>query len=453
MAVFAKTLISMVLVGALGFFVVLGFAHFSNNSLLFNVKNDNFLSGGTIFGYQNKYNNSDRGSTVSNGSTVSESIKQNNSLSANMQTESIVTQVNENQFLSSPAETTEKYAAIKNNPEVQKANRIVVKDGANPDVITIGFAGDILFDRQYAIMSSLLSAGGDITRIIEPVLLDKMKRMDVMIVNNEFPYSNRGTPIPDKTYTFRADPEYVKYLGAMGVDGVSIANNHAFDYGEQAFLDTLDTLEAADMPYAGGGRNIGEAARAMTFLVNDRLISILCATQIERLENPDTRGATMDRAGVFRCLDATALCEQVRKYKETSDVVIVFTHWGTESTDVLDFRQTGQAKELMEAGADLVVGAHPHVLQGVDYLGDMPVVYSLGNFAFSSKTLDGAMLEVQIIKGDTKDEIKARFIPTRQAGCQAKLLTAADKDNVINYINSISGYTALDSDGYLQRRS
>ena len=357
------------------------------------------------------------------------------------------------------SQSQSKYSAILNNPEYMHVNKIYPKEAAEVNLIRIGFAGDILFDRSYSVMSSMLSAGGNIERMFSPELLDKMRGLDIMIVNNEFPYSRRGTPIPGKTYTFRADPDYVRYLGEMGVDGVTLANNHAFDYGADALEDTFTTLEGVQMPYAGAGRNIDEASKAMTFLVNDRLVSILCASQIERQDNPNTRGATADRSGVFRCLDATKLCEQISLYKQTSDVVIVFVHWGTESTAVLDWRQIEQAREFEAAGADVVIGAHPHVLQPAGFVNDMPVAYSLGNFVFSSKLLDGALAEVVIdLTGKTsndlvsRSDIKVQIHPTQQNNMKGLLLQGEQRMRVINYINSVSEYSVLDENGIMRQR-
>ena len=116
------------------------------------------------------------------------------------------------------------------------------------------------------------------------------------MINNEFPYSSRGIPTEGKQFTFRARPESASILEEMGVDIVSLANNHAYDYGEDAFLDTLDTLAGIGMPYVGAGRNLEEASKPVYFIAGDIKIAIVSATQIERLDNPDTKGATDDSA-------------------------------------------------------------------------------------------------------------------------------------------------------------
>lgn len=126
------------------------------------------------------------------------------------------------------------------------------------------------------------------------------------MVNNEFTYTKRGSPTPGKTFTFRADPAYASYLIDMGADLVSLANNHSYDYGEVSLTDTLDTLQSIGMPYVGAGRNLEEAVKPVSFIAGDVKIAFLSATQIERVDNPDTKGRRRTRpeysaAGTWIC--------------------------------------------------------------------------------------------------------------------------------------------------------
>lgn len=141
-----------------------------------------------------------------------------------------------------------KYADILRNPEYMKENNIYAKEAAKEECVTIAFAGDILFDPNYAMMATLLRNGGDISNGIAPDLIAEMKAADIMMLNNEFAYSDRGAPLAEKQFTFRAKPSYVSYLHDLGVDIVSLANNHTYDYGEEALLDTLQTLSDAGIP-------------------------------------------------------------------------------------------------------------------------------------------------------------------------------------------------------------
>lgn len=340
------------------------------------------------------------------------------------------------------------YDDVLADPEYMAANNIYARPNKTEGVVTLGFAGDILFDDEYAMMAHLKSSGGSIESAISEALLGQMRDVDIMMVNNEFPYTDRGTPTEGKTFTFRADPSTVSYLGDMGVDIVSLANNHSYDFGEIGLLDSLDTLKSAGMPYVGAGRNLEEASKPVYFISGDIKIAILSATQIERLENPDTKGATDSSPGVFRCLNPSRLCEAVAQAKQDSDFVIVFIHWGTENVVEPDWAQLDQAPKLAEAGADLIIGAHPHCLQGIQYYGEVPVIYSLGNFWFNSKTIDTGMVRVDI----TKDGISNfRFIPAIQSNCRTDLAYDAEKTRILSYMQGISNGVVIDQEGFVSK--
>ena len=321
-------------------------------------------------------------------------------------------------------------------------------DGSQEDqTVSVVFAGDILFDESYAIMASMKQRGGRIEDGISEGLLKRLRAADIFMVNNEFPYTDRGTPTAGKTFTFRARPEYASYLLDMGADLVSLANNHAYDYGEISLLDSLDTLEGIGIPYVGAGRNFEEASEPVYMEANGLTIAFVAATQIERMASPDTKGATETSAGVFRCLEIGPLLETVREAKEKSDFTIVFIHWGTEGTDALDHWQMEQAPQIAEAGADLIIGAHPHVLQPVGFLGDVPVVYSLGNFLFNSRTLDSCIVEAEIGKNGME---RLQFLPAVQSNCRVSLAEGAEKERILQYMREISPEAEFDADGVIQ---
>lgn len=342
-----------------------------------------------------------------------------------------------------------RYSDILADPEYMAANHIYEKPNKTNGIVTIGFVGDILFDDEYAIMASLLSRGRDLENAISEPLLAKMQDVDILMVNNEFPYTDRGTPTEGKTYTFRADPSTVSYLEDMGADIVSLANNHIYDFGEVGFLDTLNTLEEQGMPYVGAGRNLEEASAPVYFISGDMKIAFVAATQIERLDNPDTKGATENTAGVFRCWNPQRLYEVVAKAKEDSDFVVVYIHWGTENVSEPDWAQLEQAPKLAEAGADLIIGDHPHCLQGIQYFGDVPVIYSLGNFLFNSRTLDSCMVQVDISSQGIES---FRFIPAIQKDCRTDFAYGEEKDRIISYMNSISYGINIDNEGIVTLR-
>ncbi|MGN0376878.1 MAG: CapA family protein [Suilimivivens sp.] len=381
-----------------------------------------------------------------NRSTVSESETEENNV-----LHSLWEEIPEN--LKAEAEETEdisRYGDILSDSEYMAANRIYEKPNKTEGIVSIGFAGDILFDDEYAMMANLLRRGVTMENGISEALLARMQEVDIMMLNNEFPYTDRGTSTEGKTYTFRADTSTVSYLDDMGADVVSLANNHIYDFGETGLLDTLTTLEEAGIPYVGAGRNLEEASAPVYFISGDIKIAIVAATQIERLDNPDTKGATESSAGTFRCWNPEKLYEVVAKAKENSDFVIAYIHWGTENVEEPDWAQLQQAEGIAQAGADLIIGDHPHCLQGIQYFGDTPVIYSLGNFWFNSKTLDTCMIEADI----SKDGLESlRFVPAIQSDCRTDLAYGTEKDRIISYMNSISYDVSIDADGVVTKNN
>ncbi len=324
--------------------------------------------------------------------------------------------------------------------------RILVKkqETGNDEAILL-FAGDILFDDSYTVMVTMRQRGS-IRACFSAETLREMEEADIFMLNNEFTYTNRGEPTPGKAFTFRAKPENAAMLHELGVDIVSLANNHAYDYGEISLLDTLATLEGIDMPYVGAGRNLAEASGIVYFQAGSQKIAFLSGTQIERMTPPDTKGASENTPGVFRCLTETEIFDKIAEAKENSDFVVVYIHWGTEKTDQLDWAQPGMAKSLAQAGADLIVGDHAHVLQPLANVEGVPTVYSLGNYWFNSSTLNTCLVKVTLKDGEMQS---FQFLPALQSGCYTKLLSGAEKEAVLEYMRGISGTVAIDAEGYV----
>lgn len=342
-------------------------------------------------------------------------------------------------------EIPSKYQEELDDPDYREQHNIYVKDPGTPGQAVLAFAGDILFDSNYAIMGPVL-AGGGIADGVMPEVIERMQAADIMMLNNEFPYSDRGTPTEGKQFTFRAKPGTADYLNDMGVDLVSLANNHAYDYGPDALTDTFDILREAGIPYVGAGRDITEARKPVYYIVGDIKIAFVSATQIERLDSPDTKEATEVSPGVLRCWNGSRLVETIREADENSDFVVAYIHWGTENQAELDWAQTKQAPELVEAGADLIIGDHPHCLQPVGVIQGVPVIYSLGNFWFNSKTLDTGIVEVVI---DETGIVSCQFVPCLQSGCKTSLLQGTEKERVLAYMRGISEGVRIDEEGYV----
>lgn len=342
-----------------------------------------------------------------------------------------------------------KYGKVIVDAEYLKQNNIFVKEGNEEDVISLAFCGDILFDDDYAVMAALKQRGGELSASISQETLDVMNGVDVMVVNNEFPYTQKGARQPEKQFTFHADYDTANYLNDMGADVAILANNHVYDYGEEGLLDTLDTVESVGVIPVGAGRNLAEAVTPVYYIINDIKIAIIAATDIERLDNPDTKWATDSSAGVFRSWNSDKIFDAVATAKQNSDFVIVCVHWGTEKEETPDYWQTLLAPKIAEAGADLIIGDHPHRLQGVYYYGNTPCIYSLGNFWFNGFSLDTGLVEVRIDKQGLQS---FRFMPAVQSSYSTKLVFDSERDRILNYMRSLSPEADISEEGYISKK-
>ena len=149
---------------------------------------------------------------------------------------------------------------------------------------------------------------------------------------------------------------------------------------------------------------------------------------------------------MFRCFSETRIYDEIAKAKENCDFVVAYVHWGTESTDELDWSQPDISVKLAEAGADLIVGAHPHVLQEIANVKGVPTIFSLGNYLFNSGTCDTGLLKVTLQNKELKT---FQFIPAKQSGCYTQILNGAEKERVLSYMRSISDTVVIDDNGYV----
>lgn len=229
-------------------------------------------------------------------------------------------------------------------------------------------------------------------------LSPQLSSADLALVNVEMTISDRGTAIAGKQFTFRAPPVAADIIAGAGIDLATVANNHARDFGTDAFLDTLDLLEDAGVTVLGGGRTDTEAytPRVVTIGEGDQQIDV--AFVAASLVMPWGFGATPSRPGIADGNDRNRVLANVRVAAEEHDLVIVTLHWGIERNTCPESTHRTFAEQLLDAGATAVIGHHPHVLQPVEFANGRLVAFSLGNFAWhprSSITADTGVLELK----------------------------------------------------------
>ena len=316
-----------------------------------------------------------------------------------------------------------------------------VKIIESKDISTISFVGDVSLADNWFIAPVYDSRGG-ISGILGDKMLDIMKSSDVMIVNSEFTVSNRGNALLNKTYTFRAKPERLSIYDEMGVDMVTLANNHVYDFGLDAFNDMLDAFDEYKIPHIGAGHNIEEAKRPYYFIINGYKFAFVSATRAEK--NIMTPGATDESAGVFRCYNPTDMVNLIKKLKNECDYVIPIIHFGRENSHELETEQVNSAHDYIDAGADMVVGHHAHTLQGVEMYNNKPIIYNLGNFLFNNEIIDTALFKVNL---NTNGSMEYYIVPALQKDSKTEVLEGDEKRRVINDINGWSINVKIDENG------
>lgn len=332
--------------------------------------------------------------------------------------------------------------------------RVTRQECASEDETVISFTGDLNFDDRIGTMQHL--KGNGLGAAFSNDVREVMAGSDILMVNNECTFSTRGEAIAGKAYTFRSDPSNVSILMELGVDIAGIANNHVCDYGMEALTDTIATLDDAGIPNVGAGNNLEEAKRPWYFVANGKKIAFVAATQIERTYNY-TKEATETTPGVLKTLHPEKYVEVIREAKAHSDYVIAFVHWGTEGTNYYEADQVALAENFVAAGADAIIGGHTHCLQGITYISDVPVIYSLGNFWFGSTLTDGVNKKdtgiAQVILA-SDGSMSFRFVPCVQQNRQTYLVTdETEKARIIAFEQQLSSGVTIDADGYVKKEN
>ena len=294
------------------------------------------------------------------------------------------------------------------------------------EVTTMSIVGDVMLGRRVA-----QASGDDPIRTLRPTA-KRLAAAEITVGNLESTLSDDGSPTQGGD-SFHADPDVIDGLELAGFDLVSLANNHLGDYGQRALRRTLAELRDADLPYVGAGRDLDEARKPVVITRDGVRIGFLGTESIG-----ETPAATADRGGTNRLnmpprtgplneRQLDRITGDIADLSKEVDVVVVIPHWGTQYTHVPEASQRRAARAFADAGADLVIGGHPHWVQGWETRGDAVVVHSLGNFVFDmdfqTKTMEGIFVEI-VLWGDQVKAVEpvpydAR-LPFRAAGGEGR---------------------------------
>ncbi len=250
-----------------------------------------------------------------------------------------------------------------------------------PDrIVTLAAVGDVMLARDLTTLMDEHGFGYPYQRIWH-----LLREADIAVANLEVAFTERGVA-EEKLYTFRTPPRFAAGLVVAGIDVVALGNNHTADFGPDGIADTIDALERYDIGYSGAGDDDTAAARPHIIEANGLRVAFLSYTDVllNTFAGPDAPGVALATAdGIAAGVTAAA---------ETADVVVVSLHSGIEYVDEPTLEQRLFARAAIDAGALIVLGHHPHTLQGWERYGDGLIIYSLGNFVFDLDAEDLATL-------------------------------------------------------------
>jgi len=271
---------------------------------------------------------------------------------------------------------------------------------------------------------------------------------DITFANLEAPFGTTGTPLPRKLIWFRARPEAAAALPKAGVDVVTLANNHILDYDTPNFLETLDLLDKTGVKHVGGGRTLTEARQPVIMEVNGIRVAFLGYSGFADIfwdyKYPRRFTATDDTPGKpavpgVAPVRLDLIQEDIAAARKQADVVAVAYHWGWEYTNVPGPDMVALAHASVDAGADLVLGFHPHAVQGLERYKNGFIAYSLGNFVMDQKrdiTRESMILEFLLQKDGVRT---VNVVPVMIQNYRPHLATGAEGENLWAKLRRISG--------------
>lgn len=219
---------------------------------------------------------------------------------------------------------------------------------------------------------------------------------DYRVINLETVVAPEGKSVNHKTYIFRSDPENLSVLKFLEVQGLFLANNHTFDLGLPGIEQTLTHVAAAGLSYSGIGKNEAEAIRPFISDVQGLRIAFFSISTVGRRDT----FAAATRPGTAQ--PSPAFFAELQRARSKAEFIVVGVHWGNEYELFPNKEQRDLARKLVRDGADAVIGHHPHVPQGTEFINGRPVVYSLGNFLFGSANYQQTHNLIAVLRIDRK---------------------------------------------------
>lgn len=301
--------------------------------------------------------------------------------------------------------------------------------------VSLLFTGDVMLDRGVRLKIESLG----IEKIFDKVI-KLFKNADYSIINLECPVTRSGDSLPKK-YSFRIDPEWIESFKSIGITHCNLANNHSYDRGAGGLQNTIKTLRNESVIPFGYGESKVDACHPEMIHNGDSKIALFASVILPLKAQFPEKGLQVSTCSIKK------MCKKIKAFRKKNPgyFVVVNLHWGVEYIQFPTAVQRAQAKALIKAGADAIIGHHPHIIQEIEIIDDKPVFYSLGNFVFDQKgRLKNMGLAVEFVLEDSKLS-RAYLHPIKIENRVPRIMNRKETQKLLKEINKISiGLTLVD---------
>ena len=288
---------------------------------------------------------------------------------------------------------------------------------------------------------------GDLSQMLSEQILSAMTGADALFLNQEFSISSKGEALSGKTSILHANAERMNILEALGADIVSLGNEHAAGYGQDALKENMELLKNAGMAYVGAGTDAADAAQPAYLIINGIKIGF---TSASGMEDSYDMAAGDGKAGILEYTEAEQYTKVIQEAATKCDYLIVYDHEGKGDANGVESYQKEHAAAFLQAGADIVIGGHSDRLQGIEYIDGKPVVYSIGSVLTDGTSRYSAVLKLNITSEGLKE---MSLVPGIQTEDMTEYLDSAEtQKKMYDAVAALCPNASIDENGVVTEK-
>lgn len=284
--------------------------------------------------------------------------------------------------------------------------------------------------------------------IFSPNIISIFKESSVSGINHEYVASDAGDEhkVDYEKWYYKSPTAYEKIISELGIDVVTLANNHTMDYGEEGLIDTMNALNSVGVDYVGVGNNLEEALSPAIYEVSGKKVAVLAANRVVPRVDWYAGPAKVGQLTTYESTDRYLMIKaEITRLKSAGvQAVVVLVHFGENKDTTIQDYQYNVAHGYADAGADLIIGCHSHALQGAEIYNGKYIFYGIGNFLFENYAVDTVMVHATIEEDDT---LKVGLIPCKSQNYVTKDVSGQEANNIFKQIMDMSVNILINSDG------